>query len=100
TLAMKEKRAADAETYTMPEVLYYYIAGENIMSQLGETVDKKIAYVWEAKDTDQEAIIEAGREISHELLSFMAVDQVVYDITAVWSPIMFVGLFIGIVLFV
>src|SRR5699024_12130653 len=56
TVSINEKRADDAETYTMPEVLGYYIAGENIMSQLGEPVDKKIAYVWEAKDTDQEAI--------------------------------------------
>src|SRR5699024_10792526 len=40
------------------------------------------------------------REISTEVLSFTAVDQIVYDITAVWSPIMFVGLFIGIVFFV
>lgn len=97
---VNEKRADDAEPYTIPEVLAYYIAGENIVAQLDEAVDKKISYVWEAKDADQEAIIEAGREISQEILPFVAVDQVVYDITAVWSPIMFVGLFIGIVFFV
>lgn len=100
TVSVNEQRANDAEMYTMPEGLGYYIAGENIMAQLGEPVEKRISYIWQAKDTDQEAIIEAGREISREILSFTAIDQVVYDITAVWSPIMFVGLFIGIVFFV
>src|SRR5699024_6287937 len=44
--------------------------------------------------------INAGRDISQEILGFTAVDYVVYDINKVWCPVLFVGLFIGIVFFV
>src|SRR5699024_6468753 len=64
-----------------------------------ENVEQHVA--WQDKDADEEALISAGEHFEEEeIYEVFAVEYSVYSITKVWSPILFVGLFIGIVFFV
>src|SRR5699024_10256467 len=90
-----------AEPDVLPIVYNYVIAGEDVISQLGEPENVEQHVAWQVKDTDEEALIAAGEQFEEEeIYEVFAVDYSVYSITKVWSPILFVGLFIGIVFFV
>lgn len=90
-----------AEPDVLPIVYNYVIAGEDVISQLGEPENVEQHVAWQDKDADEEALIAAGEHFEEEeIYEVFAVDYSVYSITKVWSPILFVGLFIGIVFFV
>src|SRR5699024_10167147 len=55
---------------------------------------------WEVVSGNEDDIIAAGHELEEENPRLMAIDAATYDINAIWGPVMFVGLFIGIVFFV
>src|SRR5699024_1802510 len=66
-----------------------------------EPVEIDRSYDWQVIKGEEEDIIQAGEILSEELLgNFFAVDYVVHTIQKVYAPIMFVGLFIGIIFFV
>src|SRR5699024_3226141 len=44
--------------------------------------------------------IAAGEELTEKYPAFMAIDKFIYDVKLIWSPTMFIGLFIGLVFFV
>ncbi|MEI3608756.1 ABC transporter permease [Pseudogracilibacillus sp. SO10305] len=96
--------AVKTEEKVNPNVLLtmgaFYVVGESIFEQLPEPENIEYMYAWEVTKGSEDDIINAGRDISQEILGFTAVDYVVYDINKVWSPVLFVGLFIGIVFFV
>lgn len=96
--------AVKAEENVNPNVLLtmgaFYVVGESVFEQLPEPENIKYMYAWEVTKGSEDDIINAGRDISQEILGFSAVDYVVYEINKVWSPVLFVGLFIGIVFFV
>ncbi|MBO1002342.1 ABC transporter permease [Pseudogracilibacillus auburnensis] len=90
-----------AKPDVLPEVGAYYIVSEHIFQQLPEPAYENTVIGWQVKNGKKEDLIAAGEKISNELpYQFMAVDSVVYDMNKMWGPIMFVGLFIGIVFFV
>lgn len=100
-LEVNQDKVGVAEPDVLPIMFEYYIVSDEVAAQLGEPLydDKKV--VWNAVDADNDALIAAGKEFEDkEMFSVNAVDYISYEITKMWSPIMFVGLFIGIVFFV
>lgn len=85
----------------IPAMVEYYIVSETLFEQLGEPAYSNNYYEWQVVKGNQGDIIEAGGILSEEYeTTFFAIDHVVYIIEKVYSPIMFVGLFIGIIFFV
>src|SRR5699024_11381402 len=76
------------------------IVGEEIFNRLPypDNVDQYDA--WQVTEGSEEDIIAVGEELTEEYPTFMGIDAAVYGIHKVWSPVMFVGLFIGIVFFI
>lgn len=89
-----------AKPDVLPAIFHYYVVGEDIYKQLPDPVSTEKIMAWQVVEGETDQIIEVGRQLSEEIPRFMAVDWVVNDINKMWSPIMFVGLFIGIVFFV
>src|SRR5690625_423867 len=79
----------------------YYIVSDELYAQLAQPEREEQYYDWQVTSGKDEDVVAAGEEISEQLLgSFVAVDYIVYTVHEVYAPIMFVGLFIGIVFFV
>lgn len=89
-----------AKADVLPPIDEYYIVSEELFSKLGEPTEVNKYFAWQVISGKKEDIIEAGRELTAEFLGFMAIDFLIHDIQSFWSPIMLVGLFIGIVFFV
>ena len=100
TEVMADKAGDDAVRDVLPGMDQYYIVGDEIESQLAPPKDVYSYIAWQVIDGDDDAIIAAGEELSAELYALFAIDYTVYDINKMWSPVLFVGLFIGIVFFV
>lgn len=87
-----------------PNVVYdmypSYIVGEEIFNQLPYPDNVDQYYAWQVTEGSEEDIIALGEKLTEEYPTFMGIDAAVYDIHKIWSPVMFVGLFIGIVFFV
>ncbi|TXK71894.1 ABC transporter permease [Paenibacillus sp. N3.4] len=80
----------------------YYVVKDDAYEQLPSSVEQKNFHVWQAKGSQQQAVIEAGEILlnqvgRHEL---SAVDYEVYELNKSYGPVLFIGLFIGIVFFV
>src|SRR5690625_4429623 len=85
----------------LPEMFEYYIVSDELYAQLAEPVRVEPYYDWQVISGKNEDVVEAGEKISEQLLgSFVAVDYIVHTVHEIYSPIMFIGLFIGIVFFV
>ncbi|MEI3613099.1 ABC transporter permease [Pseudogracilibacillus sp. SO30301A] len=89
-----------AKPNVLPEVMHYYIVGDHIYEQLSSPEHTKKVIGWQVQNGDKDKLIAAGQKVSKEFPGIMAIDHAVHDINKMWSPIMFVGLFIGIVFFV
>lgn len=90
----------DATSNVLPAGSSFFIAGESVYDQLPEPEDSINYAAWEVVEGSQEDIVAAGKELEEIDPGIMAIDTVVYDTNAIWGPVMFVGLFIGIVFFV
>ncbi|MEC0304977.1 ABC transporter permease, partial [Terribacillus saccharophilus] len=79
----------------------YYVVNDNTYDQLGTPVRTDFTAVWNVHDGNDEQVIETGKkleeQIEHKLFS---VDHSIYEINKAYGPILFIGLFIGIVFFV
>ncbi|NOU87296.1 FtsX-like permease family protein [Paenibacillus sp. LMG 31460] len=80
----------------------YYVVNDGAYEQLPNSTEQRRFHVWQAKGSQQQAIIQAGEILTkqvgrHELF---AVDFEVYDLNRTYGPVLFIGLFIGIVFFV
>lgn len=84
----------------LPEMSAYYIVGDSIYKRLSNPESTKTIIGWQVVDGEKDDVIDVGRSLYGEIPNIMAVDWIVYDINKWYSPIMFVGLFIGIVFFV
>lgn len=84
----------------LPAVTSYFIVGESVYDELPEPADVNNYAAWEVVDGSQDDLVAAGKELEEIDPAIMAIDKVVYDTNAIWGPVMFVGLFIGIVFFV
>src|SRR5699024_831294 len=86
----------DATSNVLPAGSSFFIAGESVYDQLPEPEDSINYAAWEVVEGSQEDIVAAGKELEEIDPGIMAIDTVVYDTNAIWGPVMFVGLFIGI----
>lgn len=85
----------------LPEFYPYYIVSDAVYQQLAKPENEVTIYSWQVVKGSKEAILQAGEKLTQELQGdFSAVDYTVYKIRELFSPIMFVGLFIGIIFFV
>jgi putative ABC transport system permease protein len=79
----------------------YYVVNDKVYDQLGSPVRTTDDIVWKTKDMSTDQLVEAGRkfdeQIPHKVFS---VDFTIYQINSAYGPILFIGLFIGIVFFV
>lgn len=107
TLADGSKVAVDwekvglAKRDVLPEMFVYYIVSDDLYADLGEPFFTEEYYDWQVVKGSQENKVEAGKVISEELEQYVtAVDYIVYVIRSVYAPIMFVGLFIGLIFFI
>ncbi|ARC61092.1 FtsX-like permease family protein [Bacillus licheniformis] len=80
----------------------YYIVTDKDFAQLKKPKSENRFYAWQAKEADGMALVKAGEALQKKLdyMYFGAVDYEVYNISKGYGPILFVGLFIGIVFFV
>src|SRR5690625_5095256 len=89
-----------AKPNVLPEMFPYFIVGEDIFERLPNKSTTKTYVSWQVVDGQKEDVVDAGRELSDTYPGLFAVDYIVQEVQKVWSPVMFVGLFIGIVFFV
>ena len=85
----------------LPELLAHYIVSDETYEQLPTASRVEDYTAWKASNGQEEAIIQAGETLSNELepYNFQANDYIVYTINKSFGPILFIGLFIGIVFF-
>lgn len=89
-----------AKANVLPVLFPYYIVSEEIFSYLpeAERVDPYVG--WQVTSGTEQAILDAGEEAIDATLPVTAVDFIVQMMYTMYSPVMFVGLFVGIVFFV
>ncbi len=64
-------------------------------------VREDMSAVWKADEGQSERLIKAGRKLNEQVEHRVyAIDYTVYEINKAYGPILFIGLFIGIVFFV
>lgn len=100
-LKLKEVR----EGVVLPELFPHYVVSDEIYEQLPTPVRSESYTAWKADKGQEDAIIQVGENLTEELnesppFNFQANDYIVYTINKQFGPILFIGLFIGIVFFV
>lgn len=89
------------ESSVMTELNGYYVISDSNYEQLEEPIRKDTTIVWKAEDHHTDQIIEAGRKIEKQVgYKAFTLDYSIYEINKAYGPILFIGLFIGIVFFV
>lgn len=80
----------------------YYIVNDAVFKQLPASIVQEDYYIWQSEDGQKDAIIEAAKALANEskVQQAVSVDYTIHQIIQIYSPILFVGLFIGIVFFV
>ena len=99
SIKAKEIITADALQQFEP----FYIVNDDVVKQLKNAEHIPPQYIWQVKKGDEEDVIDAGRTISEKFsyeVPFTAVDYFAYEINKSYGPILFIGLFIGLVFFV
>lgn len=101
--ALKLKEIIDGDV--LPEINPHYIVSDQAYQLLPEPVQRQEYIVWQATEGQEEAVIEAGERLTDALsetapYNFQAIDHMVYTINKSYAPVLFIGLFIGIVFFV
>lgn len=94
-------RLGEAKPDVLPEMFTYYIVSDDNFNRLTEPAHSTLVYDWQVEKGTEENIIKVGEILTNELEgSFVALDFLVYSIGQFYAPVMFVGLFIGIIFFV
>jgi putative ABC transport system permease protein len=90
------------KTTALSEMNAYYIVSDEVYEQLPPSVDHRIYYGWQAETGQDEKVLEIGEFFTEEveMKEFFSVDYTLYTINKFYGPIMFVGLFIGIIFFI
>ncbi|MGG1594437.1 ABC transporter permease [Terribacillus saccharophilus] len=79
----------------------YYVVNDNTYDQLGTPVRTDFTAVWNVHDGNEEQVIETGKKLEEQIEhKVFSVDHSIYEINKAYGPILFIGLFIGIVFFV
>ncbi|MED2942352.1 ABC transporter permease [Bacillus swezeyi] len=104
TLASGKKIHADQviQSKALPETGSYYVVTDSDYEQLKKPKIETWFYAWQAQDKNDKHVIEAGEKLTEKLepFQFFAVDYEIYNLNRGYGPILFIGLFIGVVFFV
>jgi len=86
----------------LPELFAHYVVSDETYEQLPEPSFTEDYTVWKAEQGQKDEVIQAGETLSERLepYNFQAIDYMVYSVNKAYGPILFIGLFIGIVFFV
>ncbi len=89
------------DTEVLPEINGYYVVNDKIYEQLSSPSRSNVGAVWQASEGQTDQVIDAGRKIEEQIgYKVIAIDHTIYTINKAFGPILFIGLFIGIVFFV
>ncbi|HLR04111.1 MAG TPA: ABC transporter permease [Virgibacillus sp.] len=92
------------ESNVLPNLYAYYIVGDTIYDQLPRPESREYVTAWSADDdsNQHDAIIDASAAITDDIgnMNFDSFDYTAYQLNKLFGPILFIGLFIGIVFFV
>ncbi|WP_366249130.1 ABC transporter permease [Terribacillus aidingensis] len=79
----------------------YYVVNDSTYTKLGTPIRTDFTAAWNVAEGNDNQLIEAGKkledQVEHKVFS---VDYTLYEINKAYGPILFIGLFIGIVFFV
>ncbi|OCA87452.1 ABC transporter permease [Pseudobacillus wudalianchiensis] len=98
---IKPIEMVEAEAY--PNFENYYIVSDHIYNQLPKPVKTEQEVVWYASNKNtSEQLRKTGEVLQehYEPRTFFSIDFIIYEIEKGYGPILFIGLFIGIVFFV
>src|SRR5699024_4615690 len=91
-------RLGEAKPDTLPEMFNHYIVSDDNFAKLQEPDTSTLVYDWQVDEGSHENIVEVGRKLTEEVEgNFIGTDFIIYTINQVYAPIMFVGLFIGLI---
>ncbi|MBY7143831.1 ABC transporter permease [Virgibacillus sp. NKC19-3] len=90
------------EAHVLPEMFSYYIISDDRYEQLPQPTSTETNVAWIADNAQHDTLVQVGEDIFNEIggYNFLAIDHTIYQINKAYGPIMFIGLFIGIVFFV
>lgn len=89
------------ESEVFSELNGYYVVNDKVYEQLGSPVNTNLSVVWKTKDMNTDQLIEAGKKLDEQVThKAFSVDYTLFQINKAYGPILFIGLFIGIVFFV
>ncbi|TFJ93510.1 ABC transporter permease [Lentibacillus salicampi] len=90
------------DEHVLPEMYSYYVISDTMYEKLPEPASVETTRVWAADEGQEDALVQAGEEIFDVIggYNFAAIDYTIYQVNKVYGPILFIGLFIGIVFFV
>ncbi|WP_088102978.1 ABC transporter permease [Halalkalibacter urbisdiaboli] len=89
------------ESKVLSETNGYYVVNDSIVDLLGAPGRSDMTAVWKAEEGQTEQLIEVGRTLQEQLeYKVFPIDYSLYEINKAYGPILFIGLFIGIVFFV
>ncbi|WP_096272460.1 ABC transporter permease [Paucisalibacillus globulus] len=89
------------ESEVLLEINGYYVVHDQVYDKLGTPVRSEINVAWKAKEGQHDQVLQAGKKLSEQLeYKAFSVDYTLYEINKAYGPILFIGLFIGIVFFV
>ncbi len=92
------------ESFVLSAMNGYYVVNDQVFEQLGTPERLDYSAVWKTEEGQTDQLIEAGSKISNldgnlQHKTFI-IDYTIYEINKAYGPILFIGLFIGIVFFV
>lgn len=97
----KLKPSKKMTTDVIPELNAYYIVSDETYNKLPKPTRVEMYTAWKAADGQDEAVIHAAEKLTDQLsYRFQSNDYTIYMINKTYGPILFIGLFIGIVFFV
>ncbi|WP_077310488.1 ABC transporter permease [Terribacillus halophilus] len=90
-----------SKSAVLAEVNGYYVVNDDVYEQLASPVRTEENAVWQVNEANKEKVIEAGKKLQEQVEhKVFSVDYSLYEINKAYGPILFIGLFIGIVFFV
>ncbi|RFB14881.1 ABC transporter permease [Bacillus sp. HNG] len=99
--SLKPNKNGVISSKALPATGSYYIVSDHDYEQLPKPVEVQSYYAWQVKDGEA-AVMTASEKLydNIERYKITSVDYEIYNIMKFYGPILFVGLFIGIVFFV
>lgn len=89
------------ESNVLPFIDVHFIMSDELFAHMSEPLRQERFIAWEVQEGAEEDIIAVGEEISSgEGYLFQAIDYIGFTINQMYGPVLFIGLFIGLVFFV